>query len=103
VDRDGSVVDIVATLADQDGHGYLGVGRRSCMFRPSVWASFNEALRYTGLTVQAILSLLNPATFSATVSNLTGVVGISVMAAQAVASGPIDYARSSRCSHSHSV
>jgi len=92
VDRDGSVMDITATLADQDGHGYLGVGPAFVHVRPSVWASFKEALRYTGLTVQAILSLLNPATFSATVGNLTGVVGISVMAAQAVASGPIDYA-----------
>jgi len=92
VQRGGQEKEIAATLEESDGHGYLGVGPTFPQVHLSVWDSLKESFRMTGLVLNAILDLFNPSTFSSTVGNLAGVVGISVMAAAAVESGPLDYA-----------
>ncbi|MBN1192562.1 MAG: site-2 protease family protein [Coriobacteriia bacterium] len=92
VERGGNTLQLPATLADKDGHGYLGVGPTAVQVRPTILQSLTESLRYVGLVFGMILSLFNPSTFSNTVQNFTGVIGVSVMAEEAAEAGPLSYA-----------
>ena len=92
VDRDGARLDLDAVLDEKDGHGFLGVGPESVAVRPSVGESLVESLTLTGLVFRSILDLFNPSTFAASVEGVRGPVGISVLAAEAAAAGPLQYA-----------
>ena len=92
LERDGAPFDLSVELADRDGHGYLGVGPTAVAVRPSVVESLGESMRLTGLVLRTILDLFDPARFSSTVKSFTGVVGVSVMAAEAAEAGPLSYA-----------
>lgn len=92
VERDGAALDFPVTLAEKDGHGYIGVGPTAVEVRPTVFGSLGYSLRYTGLLVRTIFDLLNPSTFSGTVKSFVGVVGVSVMAEEAAKAGPLSYA-----------
>jgi regulator of sigma E protease len=92
VDRDGAVLDLPLVLGEKDGHGYVGVGPTAIPVRPNVLESLRESVRFTGLVFRAIVDLFNPATFSSSVQGVRGPVGISIMAAEAAAAGPLSYA-----------
>lgn len=90
--RDGAERDFRVTLADKDGHGFLGVGPTAVPVRLSVLRSLGESFRYIGLVFKTILNLFDPARFQGTVKSLTGVVGVSVMAEEAAKAGALSYA-----------
>jgi regulator of sigma E protease len=90
--RDGATKDIPVTLANRDGHGFLGVSPTGKEVHPNVIQSLGQSLRYVWLVFQTILDLFNPGTFSGTIKNFTGVVGVSVMAEQAAKAGALSYA-----------
>lgn len=92
VEREGETLELPVTLADRDGHGFLGVGPTAIQVKPNVFESVRESLRYVGLVFRTIIDLFNPSTFSGTVKNFTGVVGVSVMAEQAAEAGALSYA-----------
>lgn len=92
IERDGTRLVLPVTLADRDGHGFLGVGPTAIQVEPTVLESLGESMRYVGLVLRTIIDLFNPGTFSGTVKNFTGVVGVSVMAEQAAKAGPLSYA-----------
>ena len=92
VERNGNEVDLEATMGELDGNAYLGVATRFNAVRMSVPEALMQSVQWTGLVFVAIGSLLNPATFSETVQDVRGVVGISVEAASAAQRGALDYA-----------
>lgn len=92
VEREGLTSDYDVVLAERDGHGFLGVGPTEVPVRPSLIESVGQSLRLTGLVFTSILDLFNPATFSTTVQGARGVVGVSVMAAEAAHAGALSYA-----------
>ncbi len=92
VERGGSALDLPLVLGDKDGHGYAGIGPTAVPVRPSVIESLGESVRLTGLVFRAIVDLFNPTTFASSVQGVRGPVGISVMAAEAAAAGPLSYA-----------
>lgn len=92
VERGSERLVIDVTLAERAGHGFLGVGPTEVPVRPGVIESLGESLRLTGLVFRSILDLFNPSTFSTTVQSARGVVGVSVMAAEAAHAGALSYA-----------
>jgi regulator of sigma E protease len=92
VERAGEPIEIPVTLAESDGHGYLGVGPTAVEVYPTVLESLGQSFRFTGLVFRAIVDLFNPATFASSVQGVRGPVGISVMAAEAAEAGPLSYA-----------
>ncbi len=91
-ERDGASRDVSLVLAERDGHGFAGLGPTAVAVRPSVIESVGESFRYTGLVFRAIAGFFNPSTFQQSIGQSAGVVGISVMAAEAVDAGPLSYA-----------
>ena len=92
VERDGTRRDVPITLAEREGHGYIGIGPTAELVRPGVIESLGESVRLTGLVFRAIVDLFNPVTFARSVEGVRGPVGISVMAAEAAQAGPLSYA-----------
>lgn len=92
VDRAGSPLELDIVLGDKDGHGYMGIGPTAIPVRPTVFQSLGQSVRLTGLVFRAIVDLFNPTTFARSVQGVRGPVGISVMAAEAAAAGPLSYA-----------
>lgn len=92
IERGSERLAIDVTLAERAGHGFLGVGPTEVPVRPGVIESLGESLRLTGLVFRSILDLFNPSTFSTTVQSARGVVGVSVMAAEAAHAGALSYA-----------
>ena len=92
VERNGEELDLEATMGELDGSAYLGVATRFENVRMSVPDALMQSVQWTGLVFVAIGSLFNPATFSETVQDVRGVVGISVEAASAAQRGALDYA-----------
>ncbi len=90
--RDGVERDFRVTLADKDGHGFLGVGPTAVPVRLNVVQSLGESFRYVGLVFKTILNLFDPDRFQGTVKSLTGPVGVSVMAQEAAQAGALSYA-----------
>jgi regulator of sigma E protease len=92
VERDGREVQLTAVMGEEQGQPRLGVATRFETMRMSVPEALAQSVQWIGLVFVAIASLLNPATFSATVQDVRGVVGISVEAASAAQRGALDYA-----------
>lgn len=93
IDRGDEQLDLPVTLAERDGHGFLGVGPTPVPVKhPGLWGSVRESLRYMGLVARSIGDLFVPAKFAGTVKNFTGVIGVSVMAKDAAQSGPLAFA-----------
>lgn len=90
--RDGRRVDLPVTLADQDGHGYLGVMLTGEQLRPGILESVGMSLQYVRLIGQVVGDLFDPATAGGTLKNMTGPIGVSVFAEQAASGGPLAYA-----------
>jgi len=92
ITRDGTPLTLTATLAENDGHGFLGVGPGAVKVRYSVWRALNQSFMFVGMVFVAVVNFFNPSTFSESVQGARGVVGIAVMAADAAKAGPLDYA-----------
>lgn len=93
VERADEELDIPVTLAERDGHGFLGVGPATVPIEhPGLIKSVRESLRYMGLVARSIGDLFVPAKFAGTVKNFTGPIGVSVMAKDAAQSGPLAFA-----------
>ena len=92
VERQGAELEVEAVLGANEGHGYLGIGPGTQHVSPSVLESLGESFRLTGLVFRAILDLFNPETFATTIQGVRGVIGVSVMAAEAAHAGPLSYA-----------
>jgi regulator of sigma E protease len=92
LERDGDTLDVPVTLAERDGHGFLGVGPTGVEVRPNIFESVRHSLRYVWLVAETIFDLFNPARFSGTVKNFSGIIGVSVWAEQAAKAGALSYA-----------
>lgn len=92
VERDGERLTLPVTLAEKDGHGFVGIGPEMVAVHPNVFEALGESLRYVRMTAETILNLFRPSTFSGTIKSFTGVVGVSVMAEEAVKAGALSYA-----------
>lgn len=93
LERDGDRLDIPVTLAEREGHGFLGVGPTAIpVEQPGLWDSFGQSIRYLALVARSIGDLFTPAKFAGTVQTFTGPIGISVMAKDAAQGGPLAFA-----------
>ncbi len=93
LDRDGDRLDVPVTLAEREGHGFLGVGPTAIpVEHPGLWESTRQSLRYLGLVARSIGDLFTPAKFAGTVKTFTGPIGVSVLAQDAARSGPLAFA-----------
>lgn len=90
--RDGAKRTARIVLADLEGHGFLGVRPSFVKVDYSVMQALGMSFKWTGMVFAAIVDFFKPATFATSVENSRGVVGISVMAADAAKAGPLDYA-----------
>ncbi len=92
VTRDGETLSRTLTLAENEGHGFLGVGPAVEKVRYSVWRALKQSFVFVGMVFVAVVNFFNPAQFGESVKGARGVVGIAVMASDAAKSGPLDYA-----------
>ncbi|MHB1340221.1 MAG: M50 family metallopeptidase [Coriobacteriia bacterium] len=90
--RDGAKATTDVVLADLEGHGFLGVRPSFVKVDYSVVQALGMSFEWTGMVFVAIIEFFRPDRFANSVENSRGVVGISVMAADAAKSGPLDYA-----------
>jgi regulator of sigma E protease len=92
VERAGATIERDAVLAERDGHGFLGIGPSFAKVEYTVPQAIRQSFVWTGTVFKAIGDFFRPATFARSVENARGVVGISIMAADAAKAGPLDYA-----------
>lgn len=92
IERGGDQLMVPVTLGEKDGHGFVGISPAMVAVHPNVAEAFVESLRYVQRTAAMILNLFRPSTFSGTIKSFTGVVGVSVMAEEAVKAGALSYA-----------
>ncbi|PKQ38687.1 MAG: hypothetical protein CVT59_00955 [Actinobacteria bacterium HGW-Actinobacteria-1] len=90
--REGAPISATVTLAEKDGHGFLGVGPGAEKVKYTVFEAAGQAFTYTGMVFAAIVNFFRPSQFQQSVQSSRGVVGIAVMAADAAKAGPLDYA-----------
>lgn len=87
-ERDGTAHE--ATL-ERDADGLIGIGVSYERYRLDPVTSFQVTLEYIGQTAQGVAQLLVPTRTMDVLDSSTSIVGISVMSAQAAASGPSVY------------
>ncbi|MDO8915598.1 MAG: site-2 protease family protein, partial [Coriobacteriia bacterium] len=93
VQRSGATIRFDVVLgASTPGHAFLGVGPAPVRKHFTVLAAARESIVWTGMVFVAVAQFFNPATFASSIGNARSVVGISYEVAQAVKSGPLDYA-----------
>jgi regulator of sigma E protease len=92
VEQGGKTRSLDVTLRSDKGHARLGVQGASANIPLSIPKAFAMSFGLVGQVFQAIGGFFNPATFSSSVQNSTGVIGIAVMAGQTAERGPIDFA-----------
>ncbi|MDO9556976.1 MAG: M50 family metallopeptidase [Coriobacteriia bacterium] len=90
--RDSTPLTFDVTLAAKNGRAYLGVAPTWTHIKLSVAGALGESLSYVGLVFKAIGGFFQPATFQQSVGQSAGIVGISIMAAEAATTSPLDYA-----------
>lgn len=92
IERGSERLTVPVTLGEKDGHGFVGISPAVVAVHPNVAQAFTESLRYVQQTAALILNLFRPSTFSGTIKSFTGVLGVSVMAEEAVKAGALSYA-----------
>jgi regulator of sigma E protease len=92
LERDGKIRTLDATLRSDKGHARLGVLGASVNVPLTIPKAFAMSFDLIGKVFQAIGGFFVPSTFSSSVQNSTGVIGIAVMAGQSAERGPIDFA-----------
>ena len=85
---------VTATLVANPDSGlpFLGVSPHFVKVRMSPIAAIATSFEYLWLTAKAIAGFFNPASFTQTIDQSASVVGIAVIAAEAVKAGPYEYA-----------
>ncbi|MDH4140812.1 MAG: M50 family metallopeptidase [Coriobacteriia bacterium] len=92
-EHNGKVGSTTVGLGEsEDGSAYLGVQSGLREVDLGVWEAFKESFTWVRVVFEAIISLFNPKTFTQVAGNATSVIGISVMAAEEVEAGPLNYA-----------
>ncbi|MDR1088181.1 MAG: site-2 protease family protein [Coriobacteriales bacterium] len=90
--HDGYKLTAVLTLAESEaGSPMIGVTSRIRHEPIDFFRAAEVSVSLVGLTLGAILQLLNPATFANTIGQTSSVVGISMEASSAAASGPFTF------------
>lgn len=92
VRRGAGTLALTAKLAEHGGGGYLGIAPSARHIRPGILKAIGDSFGYVGEVFKAIGGFFQPSTFQTSVEHSAGIVGISVMAAQAAKAGPLDYA-----------
>lgn len=94
VQREGRSLAFETTLGENPdtGRAMLGVTPEVVTVRPSPFEAFGLSFSYILMTFVAIAGFFNPATFEASVSQSSSVIGAAYYAAEAAQSGPLDYA-----------
>lgn len=87
-EREGSTHDVTLERA---ADGLIGIGIRYERYRLDPITSFQVTLDYISQTAQGVAQLLIPTRTMEVLDSSTSIVGISVMSAQAAASGPSIY------------
>lgn len=87
-ERDGDAHDVTIERGED---GLIGIGVSYERYRLDPVTSFRVTLDYIGQTAQGVAQLLVPARTMDVLDSSTSIVGISVMSAQAAASGPAVY------------
>jgi regulator of sigma E protease len=90
--QDDKTRTLDVTLRSDKGHARLGVSGASVNVPLTVPKAFAMSFDLIGKVFQAIAGFFSPSTFSSSVQNSTGVIGIAVMAGQSAERGPIDFA-----------
>ena len=78
--------------AGEQGRPLLGIESRQVNVRVPVVKAFGDAFTYVGLVFKAIAGFFNPKTFQSSISQSSGIIGVSVEVSRAARQGPIDYA-----------
>ncbi len=93
-ERDGKEARVVAILGTnpETGKAQLGVRAQVVATNPNVLESLLLSFSYIGMVFVAIAGFFNPATFQASVSQSSSVIGASVIAADAARAGALSYA-----------
>jgi regulator of sigma E protease len=86
------VVTVTFGANPESGRALLGVTPELSAYRPGVIEALLLSFSYIGLTFVAIAGFFNPATFQASVSQSSSVIGAAIYAADAAKAGPLDYA-----------
>ncbi|MDR1359193.1 MAG: site-2 protease family protein [Coriobacteriales bacterium] len=90
--HDGYKLTAVLTLAESEAGGpMIGVTSRIRQEPISFFRAAETSVALVGLTLGAILQLLNPATFADTIGQTSSVVGISMEASSAAEAGPFTF------------
>jgi regulator of sigma E protease len=90
--QNGKTRTLDVTLRSDKGHARLGVQGASVNVPLTIPKATAMSFDLVGKVFQAIGGFFSPATFSSSVQNSTGVIGIAVMAGQSAERGPIDFA-----------
>lgn len=90
-EHEGSAATATVDPADFAGATLFGVTATTELYHPNILASLRVAWYYVGLTVSYIAQLFQPAHTAEVVSQSTSIVGVSVMASEAAASGVVDF------------
>lgn len=91
ISRDGSEFVLTLDAARLESDGVLGVSPPKELYHPDILSSLGVAWQYAVTSVAYIAKLFIPTETAEIVSQSSSIVGISVMAAQAVESGISDY------------
>jgi regulator of sigma E protease len=91
-DVDGTLTITLAVHPDDAAKAYLGVQPHYVMERVPFFKALKMSFGYLNMTAEAIAQLFHPSTFKQTISQSSSVIGISVIAAEAAAAGPLQYA-----------
>ena len=86
--HEGSKKTALLTLGESEGRAVIGVTSRIERSPVSFFDATEASVSLIGTTLAAMSKLFNPATFSDTIGQSMGVVGISVEANAAAAAGP---------------
>jgi regulator of sigma E protease len=85
-------VEVLLGTNPKTKHALLGVTAQYEPTKPSVLGAMALSISYIGLVFTAIAGFFNPATFQASVSQSSSVIGASVIAADAAREGALSYA-----------
>ncbi len=89
--REGAEMSATAVLGDRDGSPYLGISPQSVNYKLSVPEAFKATMAYIGQVCVAIVNLFNPFKVQEVLSQSASVVGVAVMAQQAVSQGAASF------------
>jgi regulator of sigma E protease len=92
VDEVERTASVILAANPEGATPFLGVSPHYVQVPLSIGEAFTTSLDYLWQTVTAIAGFFNPARFTETIEQSASVVGIAVIAAEAVKAGPYEYA-----------